>query len=131
MAYHHGNEGSVKVTTNAVAEVQSWTYNERDVAVLEKTSIGDTSASYIAAGCKGGDGSVTCLWDETDTTGQGALTAGASVTLNLYPEGSTAADTYWGGTAIVESFSVDTAKDGFVGMTFNFKGVLTKGTVPT
>lgn len=129
MAYHHGNEGIVKVASNTIAEVQEWTYNEADVAVLEKTSMGDTEAGYKAAGCKRGGGSINCLLDETDTNGQNAMTAGASVTLNLYPEGAGTGAIYWSGTAIIESVEIIGNKAGFEERNFTFKGVLTSGTV--
>jgi len=129
MSYHHGNEGVVKVGANSIAEVQEWAYEESDAAVLEKTSMGDSAAEYIAAGCKRGGGSVNCLLDETDTDGQNALTAGASVTLNLYPSGADTGNTYWSGTVIIETVSMSGGKAGFEERTFTFRGVLTSGTV--
>jgi hypothetical protein len=76
-------------------------------------------------------GTVDVFWDETDTTGQGALTIGAEVTLNLYPEGDTAADTYYTGTAIVTSRSVSSSFDGMVEASIGVQGngALTETTV--
>lgn len=129
MGVHHGNEGICKVGSDTVAELQSWNYTEEDVALLPKTSCGDTEETYKASGCKRGSGDVQVLWDETDTTGQGAMTVGSSITLNLYPEGAEAGDTYRGGTVVIESVTEGLTKDGFTTYGVNFKGVLTQTTV--
>jgi hypothetical protein len=63
---------------------------------------------------KGWFGSFDGGWDDTDTLGQGVLTVGAIVTLNLYPEGGTTGDIYWTGCAIITSISYNTAFDGIV-----------------
>ena len=62
------------------------------------------------------------LWDETDTAGQGALTAGAEVTLNLYPEGDTSGDTYLTGSAFVTGRSINSTYDGLVEMSISVQG---------
>jgi hypothetical protein len=41
-----------------------------------------------------------CTGTRTDTNGQGALSIGAEVTLNVYPEGDASTDTYYTGSAI-------------------------------
>ena len=76
-------------------------------------------------------GSLDCFWDETDTNGQGALTNGASVTLNLYPEGDTNGDTYYSGTALVTGVSRSASFDGMVEATISVQGTgaLTSATV--
>ena len=93
----HGNDGIVKIGSNAVAEVQNWSYDEEDIAVVEKSSMGDTEAVPYASGCKRGAGAIECLWDNGDTTGQDVLLPGASVALKLYPEGDTSGDTEYSG----------------------------------
>ena len=97
-ANHKGSEGTVKIGTNAIAEIRSWELTH-ETEVIEDTEIGDSNKTF-QTGNSSWSGSVTCFWDETDTNGQEALTAGASVTLNLYPEGATAADVYYTGTAL-------------------------------
>ena len=129
MAAHHGNEGKVKVGANSVAEVQDWSYDEEPTDVQPKLSMGDTEETYIASGAKRGSGNVTCLWDETDTTGQGAMTPGATVALGLYPEGDVSGDTELTGNVVIGQVSKKGAKDGLVEATFAFQGVLTEGTV--
>ena len=129
MSAKHGNSGIVKISTNSVAEVQKWDYEDRDVSVQEKTSMGDTEAAYLASGCKGGGGTVECLLDATDANGQAAMTPGSTVTLKLYPAGDTSGDKEFSGSAIIETRRIEVAKDGLNKITFGYRGVLTEGTV--
>ena len=81
MANHKGSEGTVHVGANAIAEIRSWTIEENG-DVLEDTTMGDSARTFLAS-LTNWSASVDVYWDETDTNGQGALTVGASVTLNL------------------------------------------------
>jgi len=76
-------------------------------------------------------GSLDVFWDETDTSGQGALTIGSEVTLNVYPEGDTSGDTYYTGTAIVTGVSRSASFDGLVEASVSVQGTgaLTSTTV--
>ena len=129
MATTAGNDGLVKIGTNQVAEVRSWQVEET-VPTIEDTAMGDTSKSY-KTGIPTWSGSLDCWWDETDTTGQGALTIGATVTLNLYPEGAAVGDTYYTGQAIVTRITRQAERDGMVEASFEFQGTgaLTETTV--
>jgi hypothetical protein len=129
MATHHGNGGVVRVGANSVAEVQQWSLTER-VDIAEDHSMGDAWKTHLT-GVKSWDGSVQCWFDETDTNGQQALTVGASVTLNLYPEGTGSGATYKTGTITITEITLDDAKDGIVTRAFNFvgNGALTETTV--
>jgi len=129
MANHTGSEGTVKIGTNTVAEVKSWSIDET-ADTIEDTAMGDTDRTY-KTGLKSWSGSMDCFWDETDTTGQGALTTGASVTLAVYPEGAVSGDTYFSGTALVTGISRQAALDGMVEASFSFQGTgaLTETTV--
>jgi predicted secreted protein len=60
-------------------------------------------------------------WDETDA-GQLLITIGSSVTLNLYPEGSTTGDVYYSGAAIVTQFNVSASFDGIIEGQIQFEG---------
>lgn len=126
MGVHHGNDGIVKIDANSVAEVQSWNYEEKDVSIVEKTSMGDTEASYLPSGCKAGSGTVECLLDEADANGQRMMTPGASVGLKLYPEGDTAGDAEYSGTAVIDSVAISGPKDGLNTISLKFMGVLTR-----
>ena len=129
MATHTGSEGTVKVGSNAIAEIRSFSIEE-SADTLEDTTMGDTARTYKSS-LTTYTGSVDVLWDETDTTGQGALTIGAEVTLNLYPEGDTSGDTYYTGTAIVTGRTINSTYDGLVEMSISVQGngALTTSTV--
>lgn len=129
MANHKGSEGTVAIGANTVAEIRNWSLNESG-DTIEDTELGD-SAKTFQAGSTEWEGSIDCFWDETDTTGQGAMTIGSTVTLNLYPEGETSGDTYYTGSAIVTGVSRQAANDGMVEASYSVKGAgaLTEDTV--
>lgn len=129
MATHKGSEGVVKVGANTVAEVRSYSIDE-SADVLEDTSMGDSAKTYLAS-LTSFSGSLDVFWDETDTSGQGALTVGSSVTLNVYPEGADSGDTYYSGTALVTGVSRSGSFDGMVeaSITVQGSGALTASTV--
>ena len=129
MATHAGSEGTVKVGSNAIAEIRSFSIEET-ADTIEDTTMGDGARTYKPS-LTSFSGSVDVFWDETDSTGQGALTIGAEVTLNLYPEGSANGDTYLSGSAIVTSRSISSSFDGMVEMSISVQGngALTTSTV--
>ena len=129
MATHTGSEGTVKVGSDAIAEIRSFSLEE-SADTLEDTTMGDTARTYKSS-LTTFTGSVDVFWDETDTSGQGALTIGASVTLNVYPEGDTAGDTYYSGSAIVTGITRSSSFDGLVeaSITVQGSGALTASTV--
>ena len=129
MATHTGSAGLVKLGTNTVAEVRSFTL-DTTAELLEDTTLTDTSKSF-QVGKKGATASVECFWDETDTNGQIALAEGSSVTLNLYPEGADSGDYYYTGTFLVTANSVSVPTDGIIESTFSatLTGALSRSTV--
>ena len=129
MATHTGSEGTLKVGSNAVAEIRSFSINETGEPI-EDTSMGDTARSF-KAGLKTFTASVEVFFDETDTTGQGALDVGSEVTLNVYPEGDASGDTYFSGSTIVTGKTVTSSFDGMVEASFELQGngALTETTV--
>jgi len=129
MATHTGSEGTVKVGANTIAEIRSFSIDETG-DTLEDTTMGDTARTYKSS-LTSFSGSVDVFYDETDTTGQGALTVGAEITINAYPEGDTAGDTYKSGSAIVTGVSLTSSFDGMVesSITFQGNGSLTTSTV--
>ena len=129
MATHKGSEGTVKVGSNAVAEIRSYSIEE-SADTLEDTSMGNTSRSYKSS-LTSFSGSLDVFWDETDTSGQGALTIGSEVTLSVYPEGDTAGDTYYTGSAIVTGVSRSASFDGLIEASISVQGngALTSTTV--
>ena len=129
MATHTGSEGTVKVGANTIAEIRSFSIDETG-DTLEDTTMGDTARTYKSS-LTSFSGSVDVFYDETDTAGQGALTVGAEITINAYPEGDTAGDTYKTGLAIVTGVSLTSSFDGMVesSITFQGNGALTTTTV--
>jgi len=129
MATHKGSEGTVKVGSNAVAEIRSYSIEE-SADTLEDTSMGDSARTYKPS-LTNFSGSLDVFWDETDTSGQGALSIGSEVTLNFYPEGDTSGDTYYSGSAIVTGVSRTASFDGLVEASISVQGngALTESTV--
>lgn len=129
MATHKGSEGIVKVGSNSVAEIRSYSIEE-SADTLEDTSMGDSARTYKPS-LTSFSGSLDVFWDETDTSGQGALSIGSEVTLNVYPEGDASGDIYYTGSAIVTGVSRTGAFDGLVEASISVQGngALTETTV--
>jgi len=120
MATHAGSEGTVKSGSNDIAEIRSFSLEE-SADTIEDTTMGDASRTYLT-GLKTFSGSVDVFWDETDTDGQVSFAVGSSVTLAVYPEGDTAGDTYYSGTAIVTGRTITSSFDGMVEASFTLQG---------
>ncbi len=120
MATHTGSEGTVKVGANTVAEIRSFSISTT-ADTAEDTTMGDSWRTHKTT-LKGWSGSLDCFWDETDTTGQGAMVEGAEVTLNVYPEGATTGDKYYTGSAIITGLTINSSFDGLVEASFTFQG---------
>ena len=129
MANHTGVSGIVKVGSNTVAELRSFTI-DTTAELIEDTTLTDSSRTY-QVGKKGATVSAECWWDETDTNGQIAIIEGSQVALNLYPEGADSGDYYFSGTWLIGSNSVSIPTDGIIEASFNatLTGALTRGTV--
>jgi len=128
MATHTGSEGTIKIGSDTLGEIRSYTL-ESTGEVIEDTSMGDSARSY-KAGLTTFTGSLEVFFDEGDTA-QGNLDAGSSVTLEVYPEGATSGDTYYNGTAIVTGRTITASFDGMVEMSISVQGSggLTESTV--
>ncbi len=130
MASHIGRDGIVKVGAATVAEVKSFSIEE-SADTVETTKMTDTARTH-AITLTSFSGSLDCFWDETDATGQGALTVGASVSLALYPEGEAVGATFYSGTALVTGVSRTASFDGMVEASISVQGTgaLTSDTAP-
>jgi hypothetical protein len=73
MATHAGSEGKVFIGSDQVAEIKSWSLEITSDTV--DASIIGTQWRKNQATIKGWSGSFEGFWDETDTNGQGALSA--------------------------------------------------------
>lgn len=129
MAVHKGSEGTVKVGSNQISEIIDWSLSE-SADVIDTSSMGDTARTFVSS-LTTATGSIAVRWDETDTSGQGAMTVGAEVTLNLYPEGADSGDTYYTMSAIITEEGASASFDGMVEATFSFQanGAVTTSTV--
>ena len=120
MATHKGSEGTVKIDTDAIAEIRSFSISETG-DTIEDTTMGDAARTYKPS-ITSWSGSVEVYWDETDTDGQVALTVGAEVTLNAYPEGAASGASYLSGAAIVTGRTTNSSFDGMVEASITLQG---------
>lgn len=120
MATVIGNSGDVTIGANVVAEVLSWSLTE-GANTADDTVLGDTYASH-KSGILNWSGSISCYYDKTDTTGQGALTAGASVVVHLRDEGAGTGNIDRTGTATVVTIEESVNNDAIVTANFSFTG---------
>ena len=129
MANHVGTNGLVTVAGNTVAELTGFSIEE-SASTIDNSVLGTTSTSAVA-GKTSWTATIDCHWDETDTTGQGAMTVGSTVTIEFLPEGNTTGDTKFTGTAIITGSSKSVAIDSMISQSFSLTGVgqLVQGTV--
>ena len=128
MATHTGSEGTIKIGSDTLGELRSFSL-ESTAETIEDTSMGDSARTY-KVGLTAFSGTASVFFDETDTA-QGNVDAGTEITLNVYPEGDTAGDTYYTGSAIVTGRTINSSFDGMVEMEISFQGsgALTETTV--
>jgi predicted secreted protein len=119
MATHTGSEGTIKIGSDTVGEIRSYSISET-ADTIEDTSMGDASRTY-KTGLKSFTASVDVFWDENDA-GQTALAIGSTVTLNVYPEGASTGDKYFTGSAIVTGLTVNGSFDGMVEASLTLQG---------
>jgi len=127
MATHTGSEGLIRIGTTTVGELRSYTLDQT-ADTIEDTSLGDTTRTY-KAGLKGFTGSASLFFDEADA-GQLLIVVGTEISIKVYPEGNTAGDKFYEGSAIVTAYNISASFDGMVEaeMTFTGNGELTVGT---
>lgn len=129
MATFTGSGGTVKVGSVEVAEIRSFSIDET-MDTLEDTAMGDTARTYKAS-LKNFTGSIDVFFDDTDTSGQGSLTVGSSVTVNFQMEGSDTGAHLLTGTALVTGRTINSSFDGMVEASLSLQGsgALTETTV--
>ena len=120
MAVHKGSEGAIKIGSNTIAEVKSYSLDE-SADTIATTSMGDAARTHVSS-LTTFSGSVDAMWDETDTNGQVALAVGSTVTLLWYPEGSDSGDTYYSGSVIVTGKTITGSFDGLVEASISVQG---------
>lgn len=128
MATFHGNDGTVDVGSNTLAEIVSWDLT-MTMATADDSAMGDTWTTH-QTGKKSASGTITCHWDDTDADGQQSLGVGSSVTLNLGPEGGGSGDYEYSFTATIVSEAITVTHDGINQRVFGFEvnGAVTEDT---
>jgi hypothetical protein len=128
MATHHGKEAVVTVGGTAIDNVTGFTLDTTHDTV-EDTQLSDTSKTYLV-GRGSFTGSIDMNYDE-ESTEQGLLVSGASLSFVFLPEGNVTGDESFSGTGIVTGMSINTPLDGAITRTVSFQGTgaLTIGTV--
>lgn len=127
MATHTGSEGLIKIGTTTVGELRSYTL-EQTSDTIEDTSMGDSSRTY-KIGMKAFSGSASLFFDEADA-GQLLIVVGSEITIKVFPEGATAGDKFYEGSAVVTAYNISASFDGLVEaeMTFTGTGAITLST---
>lgn len=122
MATIWGKSGLIKLGAVTVAKIIDFDFDEEQTPISD-TAMGDTAETHIAgSGISKWSGSCTAHYDSADAA-QISLTIGASVTLNLYPDGSTTGKKYRSGTATLTKRGQTQKMDGdTVRCTFTFQG---------
>ena len=118
MANHTATVGLVKIGSTTIGELRSYSLSE-SVGTIEDTTLGDAAKTY-KAGQTTFSGSCEMFWDEADA-GQNAVTIGAAVVLNLYPEADASGATYATGSVIVTEVGVAGAIEGMVEQSFSLR----------
>ena len=119
MATHTGSEGLIKIGSDTIGELRSYSL-ETTADTIEDSSMGDSARTY-KTGLTSFTGTASVYMDEADTA-QIALTVGSSITISFYFEGATAGDKYYTGTALVTGKSVSASFDGLVESEISFQG---------
>lgn len=120
MTTHIGREGLVKILTNTVTEIKGFSIDEANNPI-EDSELSDTDSTF-KAGRNSWTASIECHWDDTDTTGQGAMTIGAEVTVNFGPEGDGLGAYQASGTALITGKGLAVADEGVTAITFTLQG---------
>jgi predicted secreted protein len=119
MANHLGREGTVRISSTTIGELRNYSLSHSS-DIVEDSTIGDiyrTRKATMRSWSVSGD----VYWDEVDA-GQIALTVGATVTVNLYPEGAAATAVYYSGSGIVSKFDLSASFDGMVESAISIEG---------
>ncbi len=120
MSVHTGKSGLIKVGSNAIAEIKSYSLEE-SADTIEVTKMGDSARLHLPS-LTSFSGSIDAFWDETDTNGQLMLVIGTEVSLVFFPEGETTPYTKYTGQAIITGKTITGSFDGMVEASFTVQG---------
>lgn len=127
---YRGNDGTVKLGTDAIGELKSWSVEE-STETHDTTTLGATWRSRKPMSINSWSGGAEAFFDEDDVA-QTQMVIGAEITLNFYGEGETTGNNFSTGSAIITGISREASFDGMYNVSFTFEGngELTKGAVP-
>ena len=111
MATLVGKDGVVKIGSNAIGEIRTYSI-EQTMDVIEDSTIGDTDSTYTS-GLKTFTGSMDVYFDDTDT-GQLDVQVGDTGTINVQVEGDTTGDHQLSGSILVTGRTITASFDGMV-----------------
>lgn len=117
MAIIKGYNGKVLVGANPVGQVMEFDF-EPSVERMDATVMGQPFEK-AAGGLTGGTVAIRCILDPADTTGQGALTEGAEVSLQLRPDGDGTGKPQYAFDAVIESVPLTQTTREHVRVDFN------------
>jgi predicted secreted protein len=128
MATFAGKDGIVKIGSNAIGEIRSYSI-EQTMDTIEDSTMGDGDRTYVAS-LKSFSGSLDCYFDEADS-GQTDFQVGDTGTISVLMEGDTSGDHSLSGSILVTGRTITASFDGMVeaSITFQGTGALTEGTV--
>lgn len=127
MATISGSAGLVKVAAATVAELTGFSIEET-ANTIGDTQLTDTADTHLA-GRTSFSGSIDCNFDSSDSTGQEAMTIGASISLTFQPAGTGSGLPEYTGTATITGRSMAIADETTVSQSFSItgNGALTRG----
>jgi len=127
MTVYHGKGGVVKLGSATLAQVKSWTFSQTS-DTQDSSTMGIDDETHVP-GRRNASGSINCLYDETDATGQEVLVAGASVSIILNPAGTTATRKNRSFTATITKIDEGVTDGSIVTRNFDYKvnGAVTRG----
>ena len=127
MARVVGKYGVVRVgaTPDVVGELRSWEYTETATEI--DASVMGTGIGNVEAGVKRTSGSITVWWarvtgatDPAPDAGQLLLTVGATLAIELHPNGTGSGKPQLAGTGVVLEDAVTADLDGIVESTIRY-----------
>jgi hypothetical protein len=121
-ASYDGQAGVLKIGSNAVAEVRSFTIDQ-ETATVEKTKMGDTSRSYLPSLAQF-SGTMSVFHRDDDTAHNAIFAAaqgGDPVTIELFPSGETTGIKL-NGTVLITGDSISSNFDSMVEREISFQG---------
>ena len=96
---YRGTDGVARIGANVILEVQSFSVSGTATPINDNVLADEWDTHLV--GRKSWTASISCLTDPADSTGQRAMTIGASVSLELYPVGTASGRIKLAGTATI------------------------------